>query len=252
MEINRNLAKQKFYELSSELEYIVDLSLYKDVSNCYVLFLKEDENEVSLIPSQNYVIEENNSKITFTSILAGYKYFGILENIELPTFDWASLESLSDLNAEQLNSLNENFETFVKDVYKTLTEYSPLILTNNINKEKYVFPKLKLGELALMGDNGLEPFDFKTVKEVFDVFVENIDALEKWKEYSEEVMSIMENYELGNPSQLLTDDKSSFVGAVNELHNILTDKINFEVKVLDGGSSYSVYVQEQYFDGGGA
>lgn len=252
MDINRDLVRQKFYELTGQGTYNVDLTIYKNVSNAYVVYLEEDENTIQLLPVGTYSIDEENSEIFLNYPQEEFKYFGILENIDKPTFNWLQLGALSELSAEQLNELNSNFEEFVNTVYETLQEYNPLRLTNSINKEKYVFPKLKVGDILIMGEDGLEPYEFLEIKLVYDDLVNNIDALEKWREYSEEVMEIMENYELGNPSQLLTEDKSSFANAINELIVRIENKQNPSFYNIDGGTADVVYTLEQYIEGGNA
>lgn len=155
--LNNKLAKQVFVELDGNTQYTVDLSNFKNISSCYVIFVAENMNDMLVIPNNYYSIDETASKLTVTYSQYGYKYAGILENFELPVFNWAELASLSELTYQQLNSLATTFYNYVNDSFNMFAKSNVLRMTNSLEEGKYVFPHLQVGETLVMGDDGLMP-----------------------------------------------------------------------------------------------
>lgn len=255
--MNKNLAKQFYYVLNGSGEYTVDFSKYNNIENVYVILVKENENEIQLLPTNEYLIKENTSSIELYYPEDGFKWIGILENISLPTFNWTDLASLSELTSVQLDNLNKNFEQFVKDIYETITEYNPVFLTNNIDKDKYVLPKLKVGEIFVMGEDGI--YNYQLIELLTEIIatggVGNLSSL-KTVDKSNAVNAINEIFDnveqntedIGDLTLLPTTDKSSIVGAITEATTTFEEGLSLLEKKAGNKYTFDTLTEAQSAD----
>lgn len=267
--MNKDLLKSFDFLLDGHDEYSITYSKFTRTDNLFLLFVKEDLNESLLIPTNMYSLDIPNSKIRISMVQSEYKYGMLCERPNLISFDWNVLTSLTDLQFAQLNGLYTAFKNLSLEVHNMFDNANFALLTNNIDKNKYVFPKLKTDEVFMMSNEGLVAFDLKAIYDEYEAkFVQFTTLLEGYKQnvldqeviigtqrdsiaqqitlvttqaetlrgletlYAD-ILATLNTISVGDLSALTTTEKSNLVGAISEIDTALKAyKLANDLRVL--------------------